>query len=139
MQASLLGCSLESYIIDNDMLGAINRTVRGIEVTEDSLSIEAIRDVCVEGPNHFLGHDQTMQLMQKDYVYPTIGDRDSPKEWAEQGSQVALERARTQLLETMTSHFPGHINDELDSQIRQIIPVRLPRENMQPGTSRWVT
>ena len=138
MQASLLGCSLESYIIDNDMLGAINRTVRGIEVTEDSLSIEAIRDVCVGGPNHFLGHDQTMQLMQKDYVYPNIGDRHSPKEWAEQGSEVALERARTQLLETMTSYFPSHISDEVDMQIREMIPIRLPRENMQPGTPRWV-
>ena len=137
MQASLLGCSLESYIIDNDMLGAINRTIRGIEVTEDSLSIEAIREVCVGGPNHFLGHDQTMQLMQKDYVYPNIGDRDSPKEWAEGGSQVALERARNQLLETMTSHFPRHISDEVDRQIRQLIPVRLPRQNMQPDTPRW--
>ena len=137
MQASLLGCSLESYIIDNDMLGAINRTIRGIEVTEDSLSIEAIREVCVGGPNHFLGHDQTMQLMQKDYVYPNIGDRDSPKEWAEGGSQVALERARKQLLETMTSHFPRHISDEVDRQIRQLIPVRLPRQNMQPDTPRW--
>ena len=137
MHASLLGCSLESYIIDNDMLGAINRTVRGIEVTEDSLSIEAIRDVCVGGPNHFLGHDQTMQLMQKDYVYPNIGDRHSPKEWAEQGSKVALERARAQLLEIMNSHFPRHISDEVDVHIRKMIPVRLPRENMQPGTPRW--
>ena len=137
MQASLLGCSLESYIVDNDMLGAINRTVRGIEVTEDALSVEAIREVCVGGPNHFLGHDQTMQLMQKDYVYPNIGDRDSPKEWAEQGSKVALERARHQLLETMASHFPRHISDEVDAQIRDLLPVRLPRENMQPGTPRW--
>ena len=34
MHASLLGCCFESFVIDNDMLGAILRTVRGIEVTE---------------------------------------------------------------------------------------------------------
>lgn len=137
MQASLLGCSLESYLIDNDMLGAINRTIRGIEVTDESLSIDAIRDVCVGGPNHFLGHNQTMSLMQKDYVYPDIGDRNSPKEWVESGSQIALERARTRLQEIMTSHFPNHISDELDADIRNSLPVRLPRENMKPGTPRW--
>ena len=31
MQASLLGASLEGYVVDNDMLGAILRTVRGVE------------------------------------------------------------------------------------------------------------
>ena len=40
MHASLLGACLESYIIDNDMLGAINRTVRGIDVTDETLSID---------------------------------------------------------------------------------------------------
>ena len=70
MHGSLLGCCLESYVIDNDMLGAINRTIRGIEITEESLSVETIRDVCIDGPSHFLGHDQTMLLMQRDYVYP---------------------------------------------------------------------
>ncbi len=137
MQASLLGCSLESYVLDNDMLGAINRTIRGIEVTDESLSVDAIRDVCVGGPNHFLGHDQTMSLMQKDYVYPEIGDRNSPKEWVESGSQIALERAQTRLREIMTTHFPAHIDDELDARIREMLPVRLPRENMKPGTPRW--
>ena len=53
MHASLLGCCFESYVIDNDMIGAILRTVRGIEVSEDSLSIDAIRNVCTAGPATF--------------------------------------------------------------------------------------
>lgn len=137
MQASLLGCSMESYVLDNDMLGAINRTIRGIEVTEESLSVAAIRDVCVGGPNHFLGHDQTMDLMQKDYVYPEIGDRNSPKEWVESGSQIALERARARLAEIMATHFPAHVSEQQDAWIREVEPIRLPRENMKPGTPRW--
>ena len=31
MLGSLLGCSLEALVIDNDMMGSINRTVRGID------------------------------------------------------------------------------------------------------------
>jgi trimethylamine--corrinoid protein Co-methyltransferase len=70
MHASLLGFCLESLLIDNDMLGAINRNVRGIEVNEDTLSVEVIREVCLNGPGHYLGSDQTLTLMQKELSIP---------------------------------------------------------------------
>ena len=128
MHASLLGCCLESYVIDNDMLGAINRTIRGIEVTEDSLSLQAMRDVCIEGPSHFLGHPQTMALMQRDYVYPDLGDRNSPKEWNEAGKPDLLENARVRVAQLLAAPRPDHIPAATDDQIRQRFPVRLPAE-----------
>ena len=136
MQASLLGCSYEGYVIDNDMLGAINRTVRGIEVNDDTLSIEAMREVCTEGPGHFLGHSQTMDLMKKEYIYPEVGDRTSPKEWKEQGSTDVLQRAKARVEEILSEHYPDHINAETDAKIREQFPVRLPRVNMMPGGGR---
>ncbi len=125
MQASLLGCCLESYVIDNDMLGAINRTIRGIEVNDISLSVDTIRDVCIGGPNHFLGHDQTMALMQRDYVYPEVGDRLSPKEWNEKGRPDLLETARARVAEILSGPRPSHLSPELDQAIRAKFPVRL--------------
>jgi len=125
MQASLLGCCLESYVIDNDMLGAINRTIRGIEVNDISLSVDTIRDVCIGGPNHFLGHDQTMALMQRDYVYPEVGDRLSPKEWNEKGRPDLLETARARVTEILLGPRPSHLSPELDQAIRAKFPVRL--------------
>ena len=133
MQASLLGCCLESYVIDNDILGGCLRAVRGIEVTQDSLSIEAIRNVCMEGPGHFLGHDQTLSLMQAEYVYPDVGDRASPKEWAEQGSSDIVERARRVARDILANHYPRHIDRALDERIREGFPVKLPAEVMRPG------
>ena len=132
MQASLLGVSYEGFVIDNDMLGAVNRSVRGIEVTEDSLSIEVMRDVCIGGPTHFLGHDQTMNLMQKDYVYPEVGDRTSPKEWAEQGSTNVIEKAQVVVKDILDNHYPRHIDDGTDLLLREQFPVRLSREAMSP-------
>jgi trimethylamine--corrinoid protein Co-methyltransferase len=137
MHGSLLGCCYESYVIDNDMLGAVNRTVRGIEVNEDTLSIEAMREVCIGGPNHFLGHSQTLSLMQKEYVYPEVGDRTSPKEWAEQGSTDVVQRATQRLHETLRQHYPTHIPPEVDAALRERFPIRLPKENMLAGNDRW--
>ena len=132
MHASLLGFCLESCVIDNDMLGAIMRTVRGIEVTDDSLSVEAVRQVCTEGPGHFLGHPQTLELMEKDYVYPDVGDRTSPKEWLEQGSTNVVQRARKRTQEILASHYPDHIDPDVDARIRRNFPIRLPLRNMTP-------
>ena len=66
IHASLLGFFFEGAILDNDMIGSVLRTVRGIEVDEDVLSVENIRQVCTEGPVHFLGHTQTMDRMEID-------------------------------------------------------------------------
>src|SRR5258708_18830103 len=92
MHASLLGYSLESLIIDNDIIGAAQRTIKGIEVDEERLSFEIIKDVCLNGPGHFLGSGQTLQLMQTEYLYPAVGDRKSPNEWTEQGALDVADR-----------------------------------------------
>jgi trimethylamine--corrinoid protein Co-methyltransferase len=131
MQASLLGTSLEGYVIDNDMLGAINRTIRGIEVNPDSLSVEAMREVCIEGPVHYLGHDQTLKLMERDYVYPEVGDRLSPKDWKEQGSTDVLQRAKAKVESILSSGRPSHIPEAVDARIREMLEIRLPREAMR--------
>ena len=130
MHASLLGCCLESFVIDNDMLGAINRTLRGIEVNDESLSLEAMRSVCLDGPGHYLGHDQTLALMQKDYVYPEIGNRQSPIEWEDSGRPSLIAQAQHRVQEILDGPRPRHIDPAIDDQIRARFPVQLPESGL---------
>ena len=134
MHASLLGYSLESLVIDNDIIGAAQRTIKGIEVNEERLSFETIRDVCLNGPGHFLGSDQTLQLMQTEYLYPGVGDRRSPNEWTEQGSLDVAARAERKVQEILALHYPAHVADEVDAGIRKRFPVKLAREHMLAAT-----
>ena len=112
------------------MLGAINRTVRGIEVTDETLGLEPIRDVCLTGPGHYLGHEQTLSRMQTDYLYPEVGDRESVNNWLDQGTSEMAERAREYTRTLLANHYPGHISEAIDEQIRREFPVKLPRERM---------
>jgi trimethylamine--corrinoid protein Co-methyltransferase len=137
MLASLLAACYESYVIDNDIIGAVQRSIRGIEVTDETLAVEVIRDVCTNGPGHFLGHGQTLALMQSEYVYPEIGDRSSPKEWIEQGRVAFNDRARRKLREILSTHYPANIAPDIDEAIRARFPVKLAREDMRPGSGRW--
>jgi trimethylamine--corrinoid protein Co-methyltransferase len=133
MLASLLGFCMESLIIDNDVIGAVQRTIKGIDVSDESLSLETIRKVCLEGPGHYLGSDQTLQLMQKEYVYPSVGDRTSPNEWLEQGRPTVVDRAARKLESILSSHYPTHIPESVDAAIRARLPIRLPRSAMRAG------
>jgi len=133
MHASLLGFSLESLVIDNDTIGAIQRIIKGIEVSEDALSIETIRAACIGGPGHYLGSDQTLALMQREYIYPAVGDRTSPKEWAEQGRTDIVDKAIRKVREILGSHFPAHVPEAVDAEIRRQLPIRLARERMRPA------
>ena len=132
MHGSLMGFCLESLFLDNDALGQALRCVRGIEVNEKTLSLDAMRDVCVGGPGHYLGHEQTLELMQREYLYPDLANRFSPKEWAELGKpdivQLAIERKRKVLAE----NFPDHVDAETDAWIRNNFTIHLPREQMRP-------
>ena len=132
MLASLLGFSLESLLIDNDIIGAVQRTIRGIEVDDESISLDTMRQVCMEGPGHYLGSDQTLKLMQRDYLYPQIGDRSSPNQWEEQGRPSLLDRATKKLNGILATHYPTHIPAAIDEAIRQKFPVRLPLDAMRP-------
>ncbi len=132
MHASLLGFCLESLIIDNDMLSQALRCVRGIEVTDETLSVETMRQVCTEGPGHYLGHEQTLSLMQTEYVYPKIADRSSPKEWLELDKPDILQRAVARKREILEGHFPEHIPASVDRALREQFNILLPREAMRP-------
>ena len=126
MLGSLLACSLEALVIDNDMMGSINRTIRGIEVNPETLSTQVIADV-VAGPGHFLGHDQTLSLMQTEYIYPVIGDRDTPDNWIDAGAKDARDVAHEYVVETLARHHPDHIDPAIDAEIRNRYPIRFDR------------
>jgi trimethylamine--corrinoid protein Co-methyltransferase len=131
MHASLLGYCLESLLIDNDIIGSVQRTIKGIEVTDESIAMETIRQTCLEGPGHYLGADQTLRLMQTEYVYPLVGDRTTPKEWVERGRPGIVDRAIRKTRHILDNHFPAHIATTVDDSIRQRFPVRLARDAMR--------
>lgn len=136
MQGSLMGTTFEGYVIDNDLLGAILRTVKGIEVSEDTLNFEVIRDT-VMGVGHYLGHAQTFARMKTDYVYPDIADRRSISEWQDAGARDTRDVARDRVRRILAEHYPRHIGGEVDAAIRASYNIILPRERMQAGNGIW--
>jgi len=117
MMASLLGASFEAFVLDNEMLSHIHRTIRGIEVNDETLSIEAIEQA-VYGEGHYLGGDDTIAAMQRDYFYPILADRNDPDTWAEAGADDIWAKAREQARHILASHHPDYLSRQADDWIR---------------------
>ncbi len=136
MMGSLFGCSFESMVLDDDLIGAVQRALRGIEVDEQTLSYELIERT-VLGPGHYLGAAQTLSLMQTEYLYPRLGDRTSVAEWQSRGSPELLPAARARVREILSSHYPQTIDPQIDRVVRATHDIRIGPELMRPGNARW--
>jgi trimethylamine---corrinoid protein Co-methyltransferase len=128
MHASLLGFSHDSLILGDDIIGQALRCVRGIEVNSDTVNLDVIRSVCLGGPGHYLGHDQTLSVMQSEYVYPSLGDRSSPKEWAERGKPDLLEQTRRRKEDILAKPSQAQFDPALDARIRAKFNIHLPQQ-----------
>ncbi|KAB7613340.1 trimethylamine methyltransferase [Amylibacter sp. SFDW26] len=117
MTASLLGASFEAFLLDNDMHSAIYRTLRGIEVNDETLSFEAIEDA-VLGEGHFLGSADTLAAMERDYYYPEFADRDPPITWRENGRPDAWERAREEAKRVLVEYHPEYLTTDIERKVR---------------------
>ncbi|MFQ5437413.1 MAG: trimethylamine methyltransferase family protein [Paracoccaceae bacterium] len=126
MHASLLGFCHESLIIGDDLIGQSLRCVRGIEVSEENLSLDTMRAVCLEGPGHYLGSAQTLALMQTEYIYPRLGDRSSPKEWAENDRPDLLAKATRYKQQILNEPSRARLDWATDRRIRARFAIHLP-------------
>ncbi len=125
MHASLLGFCHESLILGDDLLGQAMRCVRGIEVNDDTLALDTMRQVCLGGPGHYLGAEQTLSRMQSDHVYPVTGNRYSPKEWDEKGKPDLNEKATARKLAILAQPSAASFDPITDAAIRARFRIHL--------------
>lgn len=132
MLESMLAVAYEQYVIDDDVNGQVMRLVRGLEVNDETLSLDVIHDVC-NGPGHYLGHPQTLDLMNSEFHYPHTADRAARDDWEEAGALDMRERARQRAQETLQTAFADIVPDDVDRQLRDHFNIYLPRDVMRPG------
>lgn len=118
MLGSIMVASPEMMVIDNEMCGAILRSVQGVDVNPDHLDLEDIQRV-VSGDGHYLGQEKTLSLMLSEYLYPVLGDRASVADWSDAGRQDIWAKAEhhvATLLDSPATHLPSSLEDDIRRQ-----------------------
>ena len=86
-----LTASFEKLILDAELLGMMQSYFKPIEVTEESLSLDAIAEAGVGG--HFFGTAQTMAQYETAFHPPMLSNWDNFPTWLAKGSEEAPQRA----------------------------------------------
>jgi trimethylamine--corrinoid protein Co-methyltransferase len=108
----------EQFVIDNEMLGMAMRAVRGIEVDDDTLALDAIARV---GPGgHYLADEHTLRYLRTEHYFPSdVFDRRGRDEWDLDGGHDAWSRAREAAQKILATHRPDPLDPEVDAWIRE--------------------
>lgn len=108
----------EQFVIDNEILGMAMRAVRGIEINEDTLALDAINRV---GPgSHYLMDEHTIRYMRTEHYFPSaLLDRQSRDDWKNDGSQDARTRAKKTARDILKEYQATPLDTEVDIWIKE--------------------
>ncbi len=114
-----LTASFEKLILDAELLGMMQAYFKPIEVTEESLSLDAIAEAGVGG--HFFGTAQTMAQYETAFHPPMLSNWDNYPTWLAKGSEEAPQRANRIWKDLLANYEqppldPG-ILEELDAYV----------------------
>ncbi|MEM7209128.1 MAG: trimethylamine methyltransferase family protein [Pseudomonadota bacterium] len=114
-----LCASFEKFILDIEMVQMMVETLKPIEVSEDTLGLESIRQAGHGG--HFFATDHTMARYDSAFYAPIASDWNNFETWTEGGSLRAEQRAnaiyKQRLSEYTEPPMDGAIRDELERYV----------------------
>ena len=99
-----LTASFEKMIIDAEMLQMMAKFMQPLVVDEDSLALDAIREVGHGG--HFFGAAHTMARYENAFYRPMVSDWRNHGSWTEAGSPDAAQRAHGIYKDLLASYEP---------------------------------
>ncbi len=107
-----LCASFEKFVIDIDLVQMMRETLAPLEVSDDTLAIDAIREAGHGG--HFFGTAHTKARYRDAFYEPLVSDWSNFETWVEGGSLTAFDRANAIYRQTLAAYEPP----ELDASIR---------------------
>jgi len=92
----------EEIVIDDEIVGAIARLIRGEWANDETMALDVIERV---GPGkNFLAQRHTMTHMKTEFFMPNLVDRRSFDAWSQAGSKSMRERAREKVKDILANH-----------------------------------
>ncbi len=112
--------SYKQYVIDDEIIAMVMRAVRGIEVTDDTLALDAYRRV---GPGgHFMADDHTIEWMRSEHFVPALADRELLINWERAGKPNVEQKAIATARRLLKEHRPLGLPREMEQRLRSMFP-----------------
>jgi trimethylamine--corrinoid protein Co-methyltransferase len=106
-------------VLDNDLIAAVRRLMRGIEVSDETLGMDAIQRV---GPGgNYLTDEHTLKYFRREYFVPKTANRFVRGVWEGKGSPDATELARQRARKLLAEHQSEPLDEKLLAELDRIV------------------
>ncbi|HJX04313.1 MAG TPA: trimethylamine methyltransferase family protein [Thermoplasmata archaeon] len=109
----------EQIVIDDEIVGAIARLIRGEWADDDTLALDVIEKVGV-GKN-FLAQKHTMQHLRSDHFMPNLIDRRSFDAWSTDGSHTLQDKAKMKVKWILENHKVPALEKDVQQKLSAVI------------------
>ncbi len=113
------GPSLEVGILADELVGMLKAMMRGVEVNDETLALDVVRDVG-PGGGTFLGHPHTWMHF-REHWQPTLLYRGRYEDWAAAGSTEVSDLAKEKIQRIKATHQPKPLPEEAKVKIASVI------------------
>lgn len=99
-----------TLVLQNEIIGYLERMLRGIEIDDDTLGLGVISQV---GPGgNYLAEEHTALHFRNEFWFPKVFDRDFWEPWAGKGRKDTLARCREQRDAYLAQYVPHPLADD---------------------------
>lgn len=110
-------------LLDADQLTMMDSLVSGIDVSDNGLALDALRET---GPGqHFLGASHTQANFETAFWRSSMADYGTYEQWSSEGSVEAEARARKKATKMLEGYVAPDLDPEIDAKLRAYIDERM--------------
>jgi len=113
-----LTLSLEQAVIDDEMAAQLLRAQRGIEVTDETIALDVIREGVASGD--FIGHDHTLAHYREERIAGELTAPQRRSDWLAAGGLDLVERAAKRVAEILAQPQEPKITPDQAAKLQEI-------------------
>lgn len=123
------GASLAMLVMQNELVGYVERILDGIEISEDKIGLDVIRTVGHGG--NFLAEKHTLQNFKKELWFPNLLDRQFWSKWSMGGALSMQARCISMKDKILREHQPEPLDEDISRELDKIVASA--RKNLLAG------
>jgi len=114
-----LSICYEKIVTDHDLVGMVERLVKGVDVSDETMALDVIDEI---GPGgHFLAHKHTRDHHQKEHFIPRLLDTQSYESWVKAGSKDLRDKARDEVKRILKEQQPPQIDKGIEKRLEEYV------------------
>ena len=119
---AMIAMSYEKFIADEDLCGAVKKLMKPLELTEEALALDLIKEMGTSG--NYLMQDHTLNRCRTEFFLPDLGIRTLYNNWLEMEPREITARAGLLLNKRLVEYEQPQMDVKIEEKLEEYVSMR---------------